>query len=476
MKDGRKIEMTRPESAPPTLDPNVTIKNMLENLTSVSTPMTSLAWPCVDSPRSPMGKHESVVRMKDSLEMKMSEAESEPPTQDSNWSMKYWEDRNCHPLKYVGDFPHNVLKTTSHNPEAADLQHEADEMFTSTGRTATRTGGWLDVENNSGTDSVAELEHNTWDDARAWEFRNARGNMDVSLSQNSQIEMNREDESEVDTVIGYDADYGARKRVSRRWECQCTPADFPPSDVLPTLVRKPASDGKQSNVEKDESTEKCKHEEWIEEIFYSPWTCDNHQYGWRNSGLQIYDNMDIADCLQAENGNCLSHAVCDDSVTLMPLIQFIRALFSDGGDTAGRSGHDSDEDGSPAGLLGYLPQCLYWPWSLHGMTQYQVEIKGPFGNGLSRVVMYDGGLWDVRSSATRLVTHAETVIYPMVIGLRAAVGGSAVKSDWLGALGPADGPPSGIWIGFIRRTIELEQSIVAVTVTGSLKFPTIASR
>ena len=86
--------------------------------------------------------------------------------------------------------------------------------------------------------------------------------------------------------------------------------------------------------------------------------CDNHQYGWRNSGLQIYDNMVITDCLHAENSNCLSHAVCDDSVTLMPLIQFIRALFSDGGDTAGRSGHDSDEDGSPAGLLGYLPRCL----------------------------------------------------------------------------------------------------------------------
>ena len=38
--------------------------------------------------------------------------------------------------------------------------------------------------------------------------------------------------------------------------------------------------------------------------------------------------------------------------------------------------------------------------------------------------------------------------------------------------------PGGIWIGFIRRTIELEQSIVAmtVTVTGSLKFSTLASR
>ena len=90
--------------------------------------------------------------------------------------------------------------------------------------------------------------------------------------------------------------------------------------------------------------------------------------------------------------------------------------------------------------------------------------------------MYDGGLWDMRSSATRPVTHAETVIYPTVIGLRAAVGGSVAKSDWLGALGPADGPPGGISIGFIRRTIELEQSIVAVTVTGSLKFPTLASR
>ena len=61
MKDIREIEMTRPERAPLTIDPNVTIKNMLENLTSVSTPMTSLAWPCVNSPRLPMVKHEIVI-------------------------------------------------------------------------------------------------------------------------------------------------------------------------------------------------------------------------------------------------------------------------------------------------------------------------------------------------------------------------------------------------------------------------------
>ena len=50
MKDSRDMKMTMPESAPPTIDPNVTLKNMPENLTPVSTPMTSLAWPCVDSP------------------------------------------------------------------------------------------------------------------------------------------------------------------------------------------------------------------------------------------------------------------------------------------------------------------------------------------------------------------------------------------------------------------------------------------
>ena len=72
------------------------------------------------------------------------------------------------------------------------------------------------------------------------------------------------------------------------------------------------------------------------------------------------------------------------------------------------------------------------------MTQCQVEIKGPSAHRLSRVMVYDSGLWDMRSSVTRPVTHAEMVIYPTVIGLRAAVGGLAAKSDWLCALGPAE--------------------------------------
>ena len=88
MKDSRDMEMTMPESEPPTLDPNVTLKNMPENLTSVSTPMTSHAWPCVDSPRLPTVKHKIVIRMKDSREMKSTQPESAPPTIDSNVSLK----------------------------------------------------------------------------------------------------------------------------------------------------------------------------------------------------------------------------------------------------------------------------------------------------------------------------------------------------------------------------------------------------
>ena len=42
----------------------------------------------------------------------------------------------------------------------------------------------------------------------------------------------------------------------------------------------------------------------------------------------------------------------DDSVALMPLIQINRPLFSDGGDTAGRSGHDRDDGGVPSQTIG----------------------------------------------------------------------------------------------------------------------------
>ena len=72
------------------------------------------------------------------------------------------------------------------------------------------------------------------------------------------------------------------------------------------------------------------------------------------------------------------------------------------------------------------------------MTQCLAKIKGPSVNILTRVIMNDGGLWDVRISVTLPATHAGMEIHPTVIGLRASVGGSAAFSDWLGVLGPAE--------------------------------------
>ena len=142
MKDSRAMKMTLLESAPPTIDPNVSLKNLPENLTPVSTPMTAPAWPCVNSPLLPTLKLEIVNRMKDSREVKMTLPENAPPTTDPNVSMKNWEDGVCHLLIYAGDFPQNVLKTNSRNPEAVNIQHEVDEIYTG-GRRHKPDDGWM---------------------------------------------------------------------------------------------------------------------------------------------------------------------------------------------------------------------------------------------------------------------------------------------------------------------------------------------
>ena len=82
----------------------------------------------------------------------------------------------------------------------------------------------------------------------------------------------------------------------------------------------------------------------------------------------------------------------------------------------------------------------------------------------------------MRISITPPATHAGKGSSLALIGRRASVGGSAAPADWLCALSPTDSPPGGIWIGFIRRTVEHRQSIVAVLVTGSLVSPTLFSR
>ena len=273
-KDSRAVDTTLSMSTLPTIDPNVSMENSPEYLTPVSTPMTAVAWPCVNSPRLPTLKPEIVDRMMDSCEVNKTQPESSPPTIDPNVSMNNWEDGVCHLLIYADDFPPDILKTNSRNPQAANIQHEADEI--NTGRTASRT-------------------RRSWDDARTWEFRNARGNTNVNLSQNSRMEINREYVSDVDTDTASDAelDYKAKKCASRTWKCCCALADVPPAE---------------------ENPEMCECEEWIIRNEHSPWICANHQHGWENTDRQIYDSIDIAEWSPITT-NCLQPEVGDSSRT-----------------------------------------------------------------------------------------------------------------------------------------------------------------
>ena len=171
------------------------------------------------------------------------------------------------------------------------------------------------------------------------------------------------------------------------------------ANIPPGLVQNPPTDIIRTNTENEEYLEKFGRGECIDSNLLPPLICCEHQHCWGDGDMQKYDNTAIAgldpktmDCLQTEEVDCLSHAVCYDSVCLMPLIRINMFLFSDGDDMANRIEYDKDYDGFPAGLLGYLPQRLYWPWSLDRMTQYQAKINGPYVDTLPRMTLKVGGM------------------------------------------------------------------------------------
>ena len=176
-------------------------------------PLTAFEWPCVNSPFLP-----------DSFDMNTNLPESSTPMIDSDLSIENWEDGYCRRLGYVGEVSHDLLKTDSSEPEIENRRKTADLIYM--GRTATLSERWLD------TDSVAELEYKTWDDACAWEFRNALGYTNMGLIQKPLTEMIRDYESDVnsDTYSDAELDYKAGENESQTWRCHSVPADIPPAD------------------------------------------------------------------------------------------------------------------------------------------------------------------------------------------------------------------------------------------------------
>ena len=331
-----------------------------------------------------------------------------------------------------------------------------------------------ETDDNSDTDSVAELEYKTWENACAWECRSALVNIPSGLIQNPPTDIIRnyetDDNSDTDSVAELECNTWDDTCA---WECRI---------ALLILIQNPATDIMRTYTENYEYLEKFGHGGCVNSSLHPLWICFGQQHCWGEGEIQ--NNADtpirgsypkLMNCHQMQDMDCLPHAVCYDCVCLMPLIRITIPLFSDGDGMVNRTGYDGDYDGSPAGLLGCLPRRLYLLWVMDRMTQHQTKINGPYSDILLRKTMNDSGRRDVWISDTPPATLAVKGFSLALIGRRASVGGSAGLADWPCVLGAVNNPPSGVWIDFIRCTVEDSQSIIAVPVTGSLVSPTLFS-
>ena len=120
------------------------------------------------------------------------------------------------------------------------------------------------------------------------------------------------------------------------------------------------------------------------------WECRSVLLRFNQNRLTDISYPALISCWQTKDMDCLTHAVCYDSICLMLLLRSTITLFSAGEGTVAITGYDGGYDGSPAGLLGCLPRCLYSLWVMNGMTQHQMKI-----NGLDSDILVCSPLWAV---------------------------------------------------------------------------------
>ena len=94
---------------------------------------------------------------------------------DSDLMVVDWEDIFCSRPRYGGQDGHDMIDTDSSDPnvwkriDTADLLHMC--------RTVAQDHRWSDTDDDSDTNSVAELKYGAWDDAYAGDFKNMLGNI-----------------------------------------------------------------------------------------------------------------------------------------------------------------------------------------------------------------------------------------------------------------------------------------------------------
>ena len=105
-----------------------------------------------------------------------------------------------------------------------------------------------ETDDNSDTDSIAELEYKTWEDACAWECRSAPVNIPPGLIQNppTDIIRNYETDNNSDTDSVAELEYNTWDDTYT-WECRI---------ALLILIQNPPTDIMRTYTENDEYPEK----------------------------------------------------------------------------------------------------------------------------------------------------------------------------------------------------------------------------
>ena len=123
-----------------------------------------------------------VNQMDVTLDMDTYPPESSAPMINSDLMIVDWEDIFCSRPRYGGQDWHDMIDTDSSERDVRKRMDMADLVYMC--RTVVQDHRWSNTDDNSDTDSVAELEYSAWYVACAGEFQNTLGNIPPGLVQN----------------------------------------------------------------------------------------------------------------------------------------------------------------------------------------------------------------------------------------------------------------------------------------------------
>ena len=177
------------------------------------------------------------------LDMDTDPPENSAPMINSDLMIVDWEDIFCSRPRYCGKDLHGMMDT---------------DMC----RTVAQNHRRSDADDNSDTDSVAELEYSAWDDACAGEFQNTLGNIPPGLVQNPPTDKirNYETDDNRDTDSVAELEYSA-------WDDACA-GEFQNTigNIPPGLVQNPPT-YKIQNYETDDYSDT----DSVAELEYKTW-------------------------------------------------------------------------------------------------------------------------------------------------------------------------------------------------------------